>query len=72
MVFFRDAYKSLINSDLVLSGLDDPLLREFHACGIPSENSIQGFFTGAEAEGSANPLKELFSFSVLEGLLSKL
>lgn len=69
---FRDAYKSLINSDLVLNSLDDPLLQSFHCCGVPSEFSVKGFFTGVEAEGESSPIRKLFSFSTFEGVLSEL
>jgi len=69
---FRDAYKSLINSELVLNSLDDPLLQSFHACGIPSEESIKGFFTGVEAEGKKSQLRQLFDFSVASETISGL
>jgi len=56
----------------VLNSLDDPLLQSFHCCGVPSEFSVKGFFTGVEAEGKSVPIRKLFSFSTFEGVLSEL
>jgi len=53
---FYKAYEALVNSELVLSNIDDPRVSAYVTVGKPSVFDIDAFFTGNEAGEKIEPL----------------
>jgi len=53
---FYKAYEALVNSELVLSNIDDPRVSAYVTVCKPSVFDIDAFFTGNEAGGKIEPL----------------
>jgi len=53
---FYKAYEALVNSELVLSNIDDPRVSAYVTVGKPSIFDIDAFFTGNEACEKIEPL----------------
>lgn len=62
---FRDAYKSLVTSDLVRNNLDDPSISAYAFVGTPSVEDIDAFYTGNEAGKKWDDLELDFSLDFL-------